>query len=199
MKHYLVATAFCLASAACAPQASDEIAMPDDAVIVARSMPIAQEFQAQLKEQLVAALGQGGPEAAVSVCKEAAPAIAAEQSEASGAQVSRIAERHRNPAGAVPSELQAAYDELATMPLVDGKPASRVVHIGQGSDARAVYLSAIPMAEQPCSVCHGSNVDPALKAAIDNAYPGDTAVGFEPGDLRGALVISWPREAFTAR
>ena len=199
MKHYLIAAAFCLASSACAPQGSDEIAMPDDATVAARSMPIAEEFQAQLKEQLVAALGQGGPEAAVGVCKEAAPAIAAGQSEASGAQVSRIAQRHRNPAGAVPAELRTAYDELATMPLVDGKPASRVVHTGEGGDARVVYLSAVPMAEQPCSVCHGANVDPALKAVIDSAYPGDTAVGFEPGDLRGALVISWPREAFTAR
>ena len=85
MKHYLIAAAFCLASAACAPQGSDEIAMPDDATVAARSMPIAEEFQAQLKEQLVAALGQGGPEAAVGVCKEAASAIAAGRFEASGA------------------------------------------------------------------------------------------------------------------
>ncbi len=173
--------------------------MPDEATVVTRSMPIALEFQTQLKRQLVAALGQDGAETAVRVCKAVAPAIAADQSEASGAQVSRIAERHRNPAGAVPTELRDAYDELAAMPLVHGKPASRVVHTGEGGDARVVYLNAIPMAEQPCLVCHGANIDPALKSVIDGAYPGDTAVGFEPGDLRGALVISWPREAFKAR
>jgi hypothetical protein len=199
MKDYVVITAFCLASAACALNAGDENAMPADATVIARSLPIAQEFQAQLKEQLVAALGAGGPETAVRVCKEVAPAIAADQSEASGAQVSRIAERHRNPAGAVRAELRTAYDELAAMPSVDGKPASRVVHTGEGDDARVVYLSAIPMAEQPCSVCHGANIDPALKDVIDGAYPGDTAIGFEPGELRGAMVVSWPREAFTAR
>lgn len=64
------------------------------------------------------------------------------------------------------------------MPLVNGKPASRVVHAGEGDDARVVYLSAVPMAEQPCSVCHGANVDPALKAVIDSAYTMVAEIGY---------------------
>ena len=52
-------------------------------------------------------------------------------------------------------------------------------------DGAMVYLQAIPMKEQPCSVCHGTNIDPAISDAIAAAYPDDLATGFEPGELRG--------------
>jgi hypothetical protein len=193
-----LAAAALLALAACA----DEPAPPlDEAAVIAASAPIAQGFQAELKAQLQAAIKAGGPKGGVSVCQQAAPAIAAAQSEASGAQVSRIAARHRNPAGGVPDELAAAYAALEAAPLTkDGKPARQIVRTGEGSAqggaGQVHFLSAIPMQEQPCSVCHGTNIDPALKAHIDQLYPGDLATGFAPGELRGALLISWDAERF---
>jgi hypothetical protein len=168
----------------------------DEAAVIAASVPIAQSFQAELKAQLQAAIAAGGAKGGVSVCQQAAPAIAAAQSEASGAEVSRIAAKHRNPAGGVPDDLAQAYAALAAAPVVEGKPNRQIVQTGEGAQAKVHVLSAIPMQEQPCSVCHGTNIDPDLKAHIDSLYPADLATGFQPGELRGALLVSWDAARF---
>ena len=86
-------------------------------------------------------------------------------------------------------------DALAAQPVTDGAPARRIF---RGEDGRVHFMSAIPMAEQPCAMCHGSDIDPDLKAHIDSLYPDDAATGFEPGTLRGALLISWDAGSFGA-
>lgn len=189
-----ITAAALLALAACA--AEPQAPQIDEAAVLAASLPVAQGFQAELQAQLKAAIAAGGPQGGVSVCQQAAPAIAQAQSEASGAAVSRIAARHRNPAGGVPAELAAAYAALEAAPLKDGKPNRQIVQTGEGAAAKVHVLAAIPMQEQPCSVCHGTAIDPALKAHIDSLYPGDLATGFTPGELRGALLISWDAGRF---
>ena len=190
------ATAGVLALAACAAEPAPPAPQHDEAAVIAASLPIAQGFQAELQAQLKAAIADGGPKGGVSVCQQAAPAIAAAQSEASGAAVSRIAAKHRNPAGGVPEELRAAYAALEAAPLVDGKPNRQIVQTGAGAGAKVHVLSAIPMQDQPCSVCHGTAIDPELKAHIAQLYPADLATGFKPGELRGALLISWDAAKF---
>ena len=49
---------------------------------------------------------------------------------------------------------------------------------------------AIPTAAEPCLMCHGSGLDPALKAEIDRLYPDDQATGFKAGELRGAFTVT---------
>lgn len=168
----------------------------DKAAVAARSKPIAQEFQASLKGQLQAAMKAGGPMQAVDVCRHVAPEIARQQSEASGAVVRRVAAKNRNPDAAVDASLQPYYDELDAQPTVDGKPARRIWRSGEGEAERVNFLSAIPMQAKPCSVCHGTDVDPKLEAHIMQLYPGDLATGFKPGEMRGALLVSWPAKAF---
>lgn len=168
----------------------------DDGAVAALSQPVASEFTTALQAQLSAAMAQGGAMQAVGVCHEAAPRIAAALAHEHGAQVARISDRNRNPDGAVSAELAPFYAELAAQPLEGGAPATRIWLSGEGGEARMNYLSAIPMQEQPCGTCHGSTIDPALQARIAELYPDDLATGFTPGELRGALHISWPMEAF---
>ncbi|AUX69048.1 hypothetical protein CHX26_05620 [Porphyrobacter sp. HT-58-2] len=191
-----LAAAGLLALAGCAAESEPPAPQLDEAAVLAASLPVAQSFQAELQAQLKAAIAAGGPKDGVSVCQQAAPAIAMAQSEASGAQVSRIAARHRNPAGGVPEELAEAYAALEAAPLKDGKPNRQIVQTGSGAQAKVHVLSAIPMQEQPCAVCHGTAIDAGLKAHIDSLYPGDLATGFSPGELRGALVVSWDAGRF---
>lgn len=39
-----------------------------------------------------------------------------------------------------------------------------------------------------CMKCHGTEVDPVLKAKIAASYPNDTAMGFTKGEFRGVIV-----------
>lgn len=149
-----------------------------------KSSAIADRFQADLQGQLQAAMKAGGPVGAIGVCQQAAPAIAARLSEEGGAEVRRIALRERNPAAAPEGDLRERLEQLAAVPLTsDGKPAVMQWTSGSGADARAHYMRAIPMKEQPCAACHGTAIAPEVKDKLAELYPADKATGFKPGDL----------------
>ena len=48
----------------------------------------------------------------------------------------------------------------------------------------------IPTAAEPCLTCHGSGLDPALKAEIERLYPDDQATDFKAGERRGAFTVT---------
>ena len=168
----------------------------DERAVAARSAPVAAEFSAALQQQLRTAMENGGPLAALTVCQQVAPAIAQIQSRASGAEVRRVARRNRNPTAMVSEALRPHYEALEQAPTRDGRPATRIWRSGAGDEARINYLSAIPMQEQPCAACHGTAISPEVAARIRELYPQDSAIGFSPGELRGALLISWPADSF---
>jgi hypothetical protein len=180
-------------SAAAAPQAPTAPAV--DAELMARSDALADRFQLRLQTALRTAIAEQGLPGAVSVCSALAPAIAAEESAASGARISRIAARNRNPAARVPRDVQKHFAELAANPVEAGKPAIRVWEAGRGASATVNYLRAIPMMGQPCLSCHGTDIDKPTAARIAALYPKDKATGFMPGELRGAMLIRWSRSA----
>lgn len=160
--------------------------------VSAKSAALADRFQSELQGQLQTAMRAGGPVGAIGVCQQAAPAIAANLSEESGAQVRRIALKERNPDSLAQGEFRPRLEQLAAAPLdADGKPAWVQWTAGSGKGARAHYLRAIPMKEQPCAACHGTNIAPDVRAKLAELYPQDKATGFKPGDLRGAIAISW--------
>lgn len=167
--------------------------VPEAVDVSAKSAALADRFQADLQGQLQAAMKAGGPVGAIGVCQQAAPAIAASLSEESGAEVRRIALKERNPAASPEGELRDRLEQLAAAPLsADGKPAVMQWTSGSGADARARFMRAIPMKEQPCAACHGTAIAPEVQARLAELYPADKATGFKPGDLRGAILVSWP-------
>jgi hypothetical protein len=160
-----------------------------------RSRALADRLTGQLKLELQQALQAGGPVAAIDVCRTRAPAIAAQLSQESGAQVGRTALRVRNPANA-PDELERKVllqfkDELAAAkpPLPSPPEAVFELRTPQGVEHR--YMRAIPL-QPPCVLCHGKAIAPDVAAAIERHYPNDAATGFEPGELRGAVTVRWP-------
>lgn len=166
---------------------------PQPVDVSAKSAALVDRFQADLQGQLQEAMKAGGPVGAIGVCQQAAPAIAASLSKESGAEVRRIALKERNPAAAPDSEMRKRLEQLAAAPLTaDGKPATLQWTSGSGSGAKAHYMRAIPMKEQPCAAYHGTNIAPDVSERLAELYPFDRATGFKPGDLRGAIAISWP-------
>ncbi len=162
---------------------------------VERSRALADQLMSELKTELGKAMQQGGPVAAVAVCKSRAPEIAARLSASSGAEVGRTAIRLRNPANA-PDDLERAVMQGFAAEMSSGLPAATAPpeailesRSAQGTERR--YLRAIVM--QPvCLACHGASLAPELVTAIARDYPQDTATGFETGQLRGAVTVQWP-------
>jgi hypothetical protein len=171
---------------------------------VGSSRELAMQFGAELKGELTRAIEQGGAVAAIPVCKDRAPAIAARLSGQSGAKVSRTALRVRNPSN-VPDELQRAVleqfaEQLAAAPAgaaSAGGPPEAVFEIKGANGIERRYMRAIPT-DALCLTCHGATVAPELAAAIARDYPADAATGFAQGQLRGAFSVIWPAAAVTA-
>lgn len=161
---------------------------------VTEAREIIQSFAQTLKGRLSTAMSESGPVHAVGVCNVDAPRIAEEHEAASDWSVARTSLKVRNPDNAPDpwerrvlesfAERAAAGEDLATMEHVETVD----------TDGRKMlrYMKAIPMGEQPCTTCHGAELDPELAARIDELYPEDQARGFEPGELRGAFTLARP-------
>ncbi len=141
----------------------------------------------------MAAMSEGGPENAIGVCNIRAPEIAAKLSEESGWQVGRTALRLRNPGNApTPREREILRSfEAKLAEGVDPGTLEAVAKITRDGERLLHYMKAIPTAPV-CTTCHGQNVDPGLLAKIREVYPKDEAIGFAPGELRGAFTFYKP-------
>lgn len=182
MKHLMITAIVSFSLAGCA---REQAAAPDPAFVDGAAV-LADAYQTALQAELSSALKQAGPVGAIGVCQSTAPAIAEEMSAKGDLAVSRIARRNRNPGNAVPAELDALYQQLERQPVKDGAPHVVTAIVG----GKEVFMRALPMKDQPCSQCHGTNIAPAVTAAITASYPDDRATGFAVGDLRGAMLVT---------
>lgn len=146
-------------------------------------------FGKTLKGELQAAMKQGGPMAAVQVCNQRAPEIAAEMSRKSGYTLRRTSLK---PRATPPTDWERAVLEEFEARRASGTPVAEIAwHEVKEIDGekRLRFMKAIPT-EGVCLTCHGQHVDPALKAEIERLYPNDQATGFSQGEIRGAFSIS---------
>ena len=156
---------------------------------------IASALVNQLGQALKTSITNDGPVAAVGVCKDVAPSIAASLSNQHGAQVKRVGTRVRNPNAGVPNSWQKeALSEFDSRLAQGEKPADieywRVVDGAQGK--RELRFAKAIVTQQLCVTCHGKPEDiPApLLEKIRAEYPQDEAIGYRVGQLRGAVVVT---------
>lgn len=149
----------------------------------------------QLGQALKTSITNDGPVAAVGVCKNVAPSIAAHLSSQHGATVKRVGTRVRNPNAGVPNSWQTeALGEFEARLAQGEKPADleywRVVDGAQGK--RELRFAKPIVTQQLCLTCHGNPEDiPApLLEKIRAEYPQDQAIGYRVGQLRGAVVVT---------
>ncbi|MGX9463462.1 Tll0287-like domain-containing protein [Shewanella sp. A14] len=148
-------------------------------------------FSQALKDQLQAAIKQGGLTHAVTVCHSVAPAIAAENAK-EGWTLKRTSLRMRNPQNAPDkwelSQLQQ-FDQLnASGQQPADKPIIASKYIVENGKTQFRYMKAIPT-QQLCLGCHGKNIEPEVSALINKMYPNDKAINFSLGDIRGAFSL----------
>ena len=164
-------------------------AQPDP--LLAQSRAAAAEYQSKLRTQLVTALDSGGPLLALDVCKGAAPQIAQEVGARAGASIWRTSLKARNPRGTPDAWERSVLEQFAARRAAGEDPAT--IEASAHTETGFRYMKAIPMGE-PCMQCHGPAVAPAVAAKIMTLYPQDRATGFVPGELRGAVSVSWPAQ-----
>jgi hypothetical protein len=161
-----------------------------EADLTVRARVACGQLAKALMSELSAALKDAGPPQAVKVCRDRAPAIAAEVSGQSGFEVRRTALRVRNPANA-PDAWETQVLEAFQARIAKGEDPSGVEYseiLSQDGKQLFRYMKAIPTGE-PCLKCHGSETNPALQATIRELYPKDEATGFKKGELRGAFTV----------
>ena len=49
-----------------------------------------------------------------------------------------------------------------------------------------------PLQKMPCLKSHGENIDTTVSAKLNELYPTDKAIGYKPGEVRGAFTIIQP-------
>jgi len=182
------ALASCVLGGPVAAQSTDI----DNESYVAEANAIIKDFMTNLKGELKRALKQEGPVGAIAVCQQAAPAVTKSVAAKHDWQVGRTALRLRNPENAPDDWEREVLKEFIARREAGADPKKLSVTKVENRDDEATfrYMKAIPLAKKPCATCHGTNVDPDLRAEILDRYPQDEAVGFKPGEIRGAFTLS---------
>jgi hypothetical protein len=178
----LLATAVVAAACAGAPARPAPVdadrAPPTLAPLVARASRAVDALQRALSRRMVEELADGP--AAVLVCRDEAPALAAEVGAEQGLVLGRTSRRLRNPGNAPRPWVRELLARAA------GQPAAEVQAVAVDLGDRLGYLRPI-LTGQPCLKCHGpaEALSPGIRAALQGAYPADQATGFAEGELRG--------------
>ena len=189
---HIALTRFCTGAAALFAVASafaQEPAWVNEARKVAGSVP--PRLLAVLTEEI----GKTGLEGAILVCRDKAPQLAKAASDETDWNVRRVSLKNRNPRAVPDAWERAALEDFDRRAAAGETPATleKAELVNEGGQQSYRYLRALPT--QPlCLGCHGSpeQLTPAVKEKLKALYPDDKAVGYRPGEIRGAMTIRKP-------
>lgn len=163
---------------------------PDPALLeieaVAAAESAAKAAGGALKKRLMAAMAEGGPEAAVKACADEAQGLTALALSGKKARAGRASLRRRNARNEGPDWVQAWLREQGERPA-EGTPGISAAH-QDGDEVVGRFLAPIAV-EGACLACHGvpEQIPAEVAAILAERYPDDQATGYAVGDLRGAL------------
>ena len=145
-----------------------------------------------LKSELSQAIKEGGAQHAIAVCHTKAITITEKAAKGQALQLSRVSLRNRNPVNTA-NDWQKPVLEWFEERVTAGEDPNKIdwSELAETADGAQEfrYMKAIPTAPV-CVQCHGQNIAPDVSAQLDQLYPEDKAVGFAPGDIRGAFVVT---------
>jgi len=153
-----------------------------------------KSFFGNLGGELKGALKSGGPLKAIKVCNSKAMEITSEHSKKNGWLIGRTSLKPRNAAN-TPDPWEKSVLEQFEARKAAGEDPKKMEHyevVTQNGRQLFRYMKAIPTAEKPCLICHGSNIQPQVAEMLDKLYPTDKARGYKAGDIRGAFTITQP-------
>ncbi|MBX3648801.1 MAG: DUF3365 domain-containing protein [Rhodocyclaceae bacterium] len=178
-----------LIALAAAPAFSDEAKLLEEARGVSSAIP------PKLLNVLDEEIKKGGPEGAIGVCRDKAPAMAKAASEKSGWAIRRVSLKNRNPKAVPDAWEEAVLKEFDKRAAAGEKPTGLEKGEVVTMDGKQVYryMKALPT-QDLCLNCHGTpdRISPAVQAKLKELYPADKAVGYHAAEIRGAITIKKP-------
>jgi hypothetical protein len=165
----------------------DEEAPPE---AVARARETADAFGTELVSTLFRELEDGNPINAIHVCSVKAQEMSAAFSE-EDLKIRRVSRRYRNPADEPDDYELHRLGEFQGLHDRNELPTESIQVVREGGTKSLRYMKPI-VTKQPCMMCHGQvgEIDNEVLDTIHSQYPGDQAIGYKVGDLRGAFTVT---------
>jgi len=150
---------------------------------------ITDSVQITLKNNLMKAMQNGGPQNALRFCNAQAMKLTDVYSQKYGTDVKRVSDKNRNSNNA-PTETELAVLADFKAMLEAGEPLSPKVAID--ADGKKHYYAPI-FTGGLCLNCHGNpkNMQPELVSLIDSLYPNDKAKNYAVDELRGIWSVKF--------
>lgn len=167
----------------------------DDAKLLEEARGVASGIPPKLLTVLQDEIKKGGPEGAIGVCREKAPAMAKAASEQTGWAIRRVSLKNRNPKAVPDAWEEAVLKEFDNRVAAGEKPTSleKGAVVMDGDRKMYRYMKALPT-QDLCLQCHGTpdRISPAVQSRLKELYPNDKAVGYAPAEIRGAITLKKP-------
>ena len=170
-------------------------AFANDDKMLGEARGVAASIPPKLLSVLEEEIRKSGPEGAIGVCRDKAPAMAKAASEQTGWAIRRVSLKNRNPKAVPDAWEEAVLKDFDKRTAAGEKPTSlekgEVVMDGDKKMYR--YMKALPT-QDLCLQCHGTGdrISPAVQARLKELYPADKAVGYGAAEIRGAITIKKP-------
>ena len=176
-------------------QSSQVFAQANSTQMLEEARKVASGVPPKLVAVLGEAIGRGGPENAIDVCKEKAPEMAAAASAQTGWSIRRVSLRNRNPKAVPDAWERAVLEDFDKRNAAGETPATleKGEIVADGDKKFYRYMKALPT-NSLCLQCHGATdkLSPAVKAKLQQLYPQDKGVGYGLGEIRGAMTLRRP-------
>lgn len=164
----------------------------DESLLLEEAREVAASIPPKLMTVLQEEIAKGGPDGAISVCREKAPKMAHQVAEKTGWSIRRVSLKNRNPKAVPDAWERTALLDFDRRSAAGENPGEleKGEMVAEGGAKAYRYIMAIPT-QTLCTSCHGKpeEMSEAVKARLSELYPDDKAVGYSRGDIRGALSI----------
>lgn len=153
-----------------------------DGNLQAKAEAARTELAGLLMGRLQEVLKTQGPEKAIEVCQNEAPAMAEKVGRSHRVRIGRTSTKLRNPANRIPAWAETLVAAKVSEPQFIQPPSG-------GLQA----LLPIRLG-QACLICHGpeAGISTPVRMALHKRYPRDQATGYQAGALRGWFWVEVP-------